>query len=153
MKLDCYIELRLYLIFKKMKDIIKRVVIGVISGALLGYLTFLFVSNITIVQTWYIQFQTLYFLILVVVCLILFIFFAVYPVHFRMTKGTLFVLGLALIIIGQTVLLNDIVNKVYIGDIFSLLGVVLTLLAWTNVLITDKVKKVKAGKKVEIIEV
>jgi ABC-type sulfate transport system permease component len=70
-----------------------------------------------------------------------------------MTKGTLFVLGLALIIIGQTVLLNDIENKVYIGDIFSLLGVILTLLAWTNVLITDKVKKVKAGKKVEIIEV
>jgi len=33
------------------------------------------------------------------------------------------------------------------------LGVVLTLLAWTNVLITDKVKKMKADKKVEIIEV
>jgi hypothetical protein len=82
-----------------MKDIIKRVVIGVISGALLGYLTFLFMSNITIVQTGYTQFATLYFLILVVVCLVLFIFFAVYPVHFRMTKGTLFVLGLALIII------------------------------------------------------
>jgi ABC-type sulfate transport system permease component len=70
-----------------------------------------------------------------------------------MTKGTLFVLGLALIIIGQTVLLNDITTKVYVGDIFSLLGVVLTLLARTNVLITDKVRKVKADKKVEIIEV
>ena len=136
-----------------MKDIIKRVVIGVISGALLGYLAFLFVSKITIVQTGYTQFATLYFLILVVVCLVLFIFFAVYPVHFRMTKGTLFVFGLALIIIGQTVLLNDVATKVYVGDIFSLLGVVLTLLARTNVLITDKVKKVKADKKVEIIEV
>lgn len=136
-----------------MKDIIKRVVIGVISGALLGYLAYLFVSNITIVQTGYTQFNTLYFLILIVVCLILFIFFAVYPVHFRMTKGTLFVFGLALIIIGQTVLLNNLTTKVYVGDIFSLLGVVLTLLARTNVLITDKVKKVKADKKVEIIEV
>lgn len=136
-----------------MKDIIKRVVIGVISGALLGYLAYLFVSNITIVQTGYTQFNTLYFLILVVVCLILFIFFAVYPVHFRMTKGTLFVFGLALIIIGQTVLLNNLTTKVYVGDLFSLIGVVLTLLARTNVLITDKVKKMKADKKVEIIEV
>jgi hypothetical protein len=51
------------------------------------------------------------------------------------------------------VLLNDIETKVYVGDIFSLLGVVLTLLAWTNVLITDKVRKAKANKKVEIIEV
>jgi hypothetical protein len=50
-------------------------------------------------------------------------------------------------------LLNDITTKVYVGDIFSLLGVVLTLLARTNVLITDKVRKVKADKKVEIIEV
>jgi hypothetical protein len=55
--------------------------------------------------------------------------------------------------LGQTVFLNDIVNKVYVGDIFSLLGVVLTLLAWTNVLITDKARKTKADKKVKIIEV
>ena len=138
---------------KNMKDIIKRVVIGIISGALLGYLAYLFTQHITIVQSEYLPYSTLYFLILVAVCLILFVFFAVYPVHFRMTKGTLFVFGLALIIMGQTVFLNDVANKVYVGDIFSLLGVVLTLLAWSNVLITDKVRKTKADKKVEVIEV
>ncbi|MFA7298594.1 MAG: hypothetical protein WC010_03025 [Candidatus Absconditabacterales bacterium] len=70
-----------------------------------------------------------------------------------MTKATLFVLGLALIIIGDTVLLNDVTTYVYIGDIFKVLGVVLTLLAWTNLLITDKVKKQKQDKNIEIIEV
>lgn len=83
----------------------------------------------------------------------MFIFFGVYPIHFRMTKATLFVMGIALIIIGDTVLLNDVSTYVYIGDIFKILGVILTLLAWTNVLITDKVKKKGQSKKIEVIEV
>ncbi len=70
-----------------------------------------------------------------------------------MTKATLFVLGIALIIIWDTVLLNDVSTHVYIGDIFKVLWVFLTLLAWTNILITDKVKKQKQDKNVEIIEI
>jgi hypothetical protein len=58
-----------------------------------------------------------------------------------------------LIIIGDTVLLNDITNHVYISDLFKFIGVVLTLLAWSNVLITDKVKKQKQASKIEVIEV
>jgi hypothetical protein len=136
-----------------MKDILKRVGIGLVSGALLGYLAFLFFQQAIIVDSAYLAYATSYYIILAVICLILFIFFAVYPVHFRMTKGTLFVIGIALILISKTVLVNDGLKHIYIGDIFAVLGVVLTLLAWTNVLITDKVKKVKADKKVEIIEV
>jgi len=70
-----------------------------------------------------------------------------------MTKATLFVMGLALIVIWDTVLLNDITTYVYVGDIFKVLWVILTLLAWTNVLITDKVKKKKQEKNVQVIEV
>ncbi len=70
-----------------------------------------------------------------------------------MTKSTLFVIGIALIVIWDTVLLNDITNHVYIADMFKVVGVFLTLLAWTNVLITDKVLKKKQDKKVEVIEI
>lgn len=70
-----------------------------------------------------------------------------------MSKATLFVCGLALIIIWDTVLTNNPMSLVYVADLFKLLGVVLTLLAWTNVLVTDKVKKEKADSKIEIIEV
>lgn len=136
-----------------MKDIIKRIFISIISGWLIGYLAYLFFQNTIIVQGWFIQYNTLYYLILILICLFLFILFGVYPVHFKMTKATLFVLGIALIIIGDTVLLNDVTTYVYIWDIFKVVGVVLTLLAWTNVLITDKVKKQKQAKNVEIIEV
>ena len=140
-----------FLVF--MKDILKRILISIISGWLIGYLAYLFFQNTIIVQGWFIQYNTLYYLILILICLFLFILFGVYPVHFKMTKATLFVLGIALIIIGDTVLLNDVTTYVYIWDIFKVVGVVLTLLAWTNVLITDKVKKQKQAKNVEIIEV
>lgn len=136
-----------------MKDIIKRVIISCISWIFLGYLAYLFFQNIIIVQSWFIGFNTLYYIILIVICLFLFIFFGIYPIHFRLTKATLFVLGLALIVIWDTVLLNDVTTYVYVGDIFKVLWVVLTLLAWTNILITDKVIKKKQEKNIEIIEI
>ncbi len=136
-----------------MKDILKRILISIISGWLIGYLAYLFFQNTIIVQGWFVQYNTIYYLILILICLFLFILFGVYPIHFRMTKATLFVLGIALIIIGDTVLLNDVTTYVYIWDMFKVVGIVLTLLAWTNVLITDKVKKQKQAKNVEIIEV
>lgn len=136
-----------------MKDIIKRIIISVISWLFLGYLAYLFFQNTVIVQLAYIDYNILYYLILVAICLFLFILFGIYPVHFRLTKATLFVLGIGLIIIWDTVLLNDVATYVYIGDIFKVLWVILTLLAWTNVLITDKITKTKQQKNIEVIEV
>ncbi len=136
-----------------MKDIIKRISISVISWLFIWYLAYLFFQNTVIVQSWFEQYNILYYFILVLICLFLFVLFGIYPIHFRMTKATLFVIGIVLIIIWDTVLLNDITTHVYVGDLFKLVWVVLTLLAWTNVLITDKVKKQKQNKKIEIIEV
>jgi len=110
----CRLLIALFFVYENMKDIIKRLVIGVISGALLGYLAFLFIQGTVIVQSGYTQYVTLYYFILAVICLILFVFFAVHPVHFRMTKATLFVIGIALILIGKTVLLNDAATMVYV---------------------------------------
>ncbi len=136
-----------------MKDIIKRISISIVSWLFIWYLAYLFFQNTIIVQSWFIEYNVLYYIILFLVCLFLFILFGIYPIHFRLTKATLFVIGIALIIIGDTVLINDVSTYVYIGDIFKVLWVILTLLAWTNVLVTDKVKKIQADKKVEIIEV
>ena len=136
-----------------MKDIIKRIIISIISWWFIGYLAYLFFQNIIIVQSWFVEYNALYYLILIVICLFLFILFGIYPVHFRLTKATLFVLGLALIVIWDTVLLNDVTNYVYVGDIFKVLWVVLTLLAWTDILVTDKVIKKKQEKNIEVIEI
>jgi len=136
-----------------MKDIIKRISISVVSWLFLGYLAYLFFQGTVIVQWAYLERNTLYFLILTLICLFLFILFGIYPIHFRLTKATLFVIGLALIVIWDTVLLNDITTYVYVGDVFKVLWVILTLLAWSNLLITDKVLKKKQEKNIEIIEV
>ena len=136
-----------------MKDIVKRIIISIITWLFLWYLIYLFFQGTIIVQSYYLDYNTLYYLVLILICIFLFIFFGVYPVHFRLTKATLFVIGIALIIIWDTVLINDITTHVYVGDLFKVLWVVLTLLAWTNILITDKIKKIKSDKKVEIIEI
>ena len=135
-----------------MKDIIKRIIISVVSWLFLGYLAYLFFQGTVIVQSAYLEWITLYFLVLTLICLFLFILFGIYPVHFRLTKATLFVIGLALIVIWDTVLLNNITTYVYVWDIFKVLWVVLTLLAWSNLLITDKIQKKKQEKNIEIIE-
>lgn len=136
-----------------MKDLLKRIVISAVSWALIWYLIFLFFWNNIIVQTYFLDYNNWYYLILILVCLVLFVFFWVYPVHFRMTKATLFVIWIALIIVWDNILLNDVTKFVYVADLFKIIWVVLTLLARTNVLITDKVKLKWINKKVEIIEV
>ena len=136
-----------------MKDLIKRILISSISGVLLWYLAFLFLQKTVIVQTWFLEYNYVYYIILALICVYLFIFFGIYPVYLKITKATVFVAWIALIIIGDTVLLNDATTHVYISDLFKFIGVVLTLLAWSNVLITDKVKKQRKDSKIEVIEV
>lgn len=136
-----------------MGDLIKRIVISLVSGSLLGYLLFLF-TKWTVVVSWeFIEYNVLYYIILAVICLYIFVLFGIYPIHFKMSKASLFVFGLGLIVIWDTVLINNINTSVFVWDIFKVIGVVLTLLAWTNVLVTDKVRKEKLDSKVEIIEV
>lgn len=137
----------------QMKDLIKRILISLVSGGLLGYLLFLLTKWSVIVHGEFLEYNNIYYVILAVVCLYLFILFGIYPIAHKMSKATLFVFGLALIVIWDTVLVNNPTDMVYVSDLFKLIGVVLTLLAWTNVLVTDKVRKEKADKKVEIIEV
>ena len=136
-----------------MKDVLKRLIIGVISGAYMWYLIFLFMWWQTIVGSGYEQYNLRYFLILMLVLLVLFIFFSIHPIHFRMTKWTLFVMWIFLIIIWNGVLLDDVKNYIFVWDLFEILWVVLALLARTNVLITSKITKQSKDKKVEVIEV
>lgn len=136
-----------------MKDLLKRLSIAIISWWLFWYVLYLFLKGQTIVQTGFSEYNMIYILVLLVSCLYLFVFFAVYPIYIKMSKVTLLVLGIALIIMGDTVLINIPDQKIYISDIIKVFGVIISLLSWTNVFITSKVKKEKETKKVEIIEI
>ncbi len=142
-----------YLCFVKMKDILKRIVISIIFGALIWYLLFLFMNSAIIVQWEFLESNNLYYIILLAICVYLFVFFGIYPINIKMTKATLFVMGLALVIIWDTVLTNNSSNYVFVADLFKVVWVLLSILCWTNLLVTDKVKKIKDSKNIEIIEV
>lgn len=69
-----------------------------------------------------------------------------------MTKATLIVIGLVLILLGHYVLLNDPTTRVYVGDLVKVFGVAITLMGPTGLLITHEAKKKQQESKMEIIE-
>ena len=142
-----------YFFMRTMKDLLKRCCIWLISGGFLWYLAYLFMKGIVFVQGWLPLSVSRYYLIITLIFVFLFIFFALYPVHFKMNKATLFLVWLCLLVLGDTIFINTPEQGVFVGDLLKLLGVLLILLAWTNVLITDKVNNDKKMKKIEIIEV
>lgn len=136
-----------------MRDIIKRFGIIVVYGALLAYIVYLYGIGATIVQWAYLDFNVIMYVLLFVFSLYKFVFYGVYPVKINFSKITLFVLGVALLFVGEYVLINNTSQGVYIADLIKIVAVVLIVLSPTNILHTDKVMKKDKAKWVEIIEV
>ncbi len=106
-----------------------------------------------LVQPEYQNVNILFYLILIAISLYVSVFYGFYPIHIKFSRATLFVLGLAAIIMGKTLFLNDPLNGVYFGDLSAILGVVLIVVGPTNIITTTSVKKKKEEKNLEIIEV
>jgi len=136
-----------------MKDLLKRGVIGLICILAISYLAYLFLWQQIIVQTYFAERNTLYLCVLILAFVYIFIFFALTPFYFKISKVSLFVLWISLIVLWDGVLVNDINKQIYVGDIVKLLWVIITLLAFTNFFVTNKVKKQHEESKVEIIEI
>ncbi len=136
-----------------MKDLLKRISIGIISWSFIWYLTYLFISWQVIVHQWFSEFNILYYTVLAVVGVYLFILFAVHPIYMKISKAALFVMWIALVLIGDTVLVNNSDLYIYVSDITKILGSFLVVLAWTNFFVSAKAKKQKEDSKLEVIEV
>lgn len=136
-----------------MKDFLKRFSISVISISMISYLVYLFLNKQIIVQSQFIEYNVVYMVILVLIFLYLLILFGIYPIYFRMTKASLFVLWIAMIILWNNVLINNVDLNIYISDFIKILWVCFLMFCWNNVLITDKIKKQKNDSKLEIIEI
>lgn len=140
---------------KNRTDIIKRTIITTVCAAFLAYMIYLFSNNQIIVQGEYTNLNMLFYVILILIVFYKMMFFGIKPkaiFGMKMTKATTFVLWITLILLGNYVLLNNVESKVYIWDIVTVLWVIMTILAPTNILITKKIKKQKQNSKMEIIE-
>lgn len=136
-----------------MKDIIKRSIVFIVFWAFLLYLCYLLFQGQAITTPEYTHLNLIIHIILIIFCIYILGFYGIYPIHIKFSRPALFFLGIALVIISQTILANDGARGIIIGDLFSVLWVLTLLLFPTNVLTTNKVKKKKAEKNVEIIEV
>ncbi len=136
-----------------MKDLLKRISIGIISWSFIGYLLYLFFTGKVIVHLWFLEFNILYYIVLVVVGIYLFVLFAIHPIYMKISKVSLFVMWISLVLIGDSVLINNSELYIYIQDLVKILGSFLVVLAWTNFFVSSKAKKQKEESKLEIIEV
>jgi peptidoglycan/LPS O-acetylase OafA/YrhL len=136
-----------------MKDNIKRAIVVLLFGAFIAYLFYLIIQGYPITTPEFSNLNLIVNILLIALCMLIIAFYGIYPLHIRFSRPALLVLSLALIVFSQTIIANDGPNGVFMGDIFSVAGVVILILFPTNLLTTDKVKKHKAKKNEVIIEV
>jgi peptidoglycan/LPS O-acetylase OafA/YrhL len=136
-----------------MKDLVKRGIVMAIFLAFLFYLLSLIIQGQAITTPEYANLNVIIYSILIALCVYLVVFYGVYPIHIKFSRPGLLVVGLALIVFSQTIMRNNGSEGVFMGDIFSVAGVIILILFPTNLLTTEKVKKHKTKKNEVVIEV
>ena len=71
------------------------------------------------------------------------IVYGIYPLYHPMQKRILAILGIAAIIFGQVVLLNDYNTFMYAGDIVKIFGVMIVWFGATGLLTSKKIAEQK----------
>ncbi len=135
-----------------MFDLIKRILVNIISGAVIIYTWSLISSQTIIVQPEYSGMNFVSLLIMIALAGYMMIVYGIYPLYHPMQKRILAILGIAAIIFGQVVLLNDYNTFMYAGDIVKIFGVMIVWFGATGLLTSKKIAEQKKWKSIEIIE-
>ena len=136
-----------------MKDYIKRLLLLIVFWVFAWYLVYSIAIWKQIVEPQFRNLNYIFYFILIAICLYIAVFYALYPIHIKFSRSTLFVLGLSAIIMWKTVFLDDPMNNVYFWDLSCVLWVLILIIGPTNLIQTASVKKEKEEKDLEIIEV
>lgn len=135
-----------------MFDIIKRILVTVISGAVIVYTWSLISSQAIIVQPEYSGMNFVSLLAMIAVAIYMMVVYGVYPLYHAMQKRILAIVGIATIIFGHVVLLNDYNTGMYAGDIMKVFWVLIIWFGATGLLTSKKIIQQKKEKSLEIIE-
>jgi len=136
-----------------MKDIIKRSIITILSLLIIIYLIYCFNHGIIITNSSFLNQNSNYYIILILIFLYTAIIHWIYPIHIKINKPVLFFIWIFLIIISKITLNNNWQLWIYFWDIFIVIWVIITLLSPTNILIPQKIINKKKSKKIQVIEV
>lgn len=134
-------------------DTIKRISIIIVFWLFISYLVYLFLLERPIVRVEYLDYNIFLTIILILLCMYVTIFYGIYPIKVKFSRATLFVIGLATLLIAKMILENDPLRGIFIWDIAAILGVIILITGPTNLIVTKKTKKAVKEKDLEIIEV
>jgi len=135
-----------------MFDLIKRILVTLIGGAVILYTGTLISTQAIIVQPEYSGMNLVSLLSMIAIAGYMMVVYGIYPLYHPMQKRILGVVGIAAIVFGQVVLLNDYNTSMYAGDIVKIFGVMIVWFGATGLLTSKKIAEQKKWKSIEIIE-
>lgn len=134
-------------------DIVKRSIFGLIFLAAITYLVFLFSTWVIIVNEKFLDKNNIILWFYWLIFIYYFVFYTIRQTYIKKHKLRNTLIWIFLIISSQSFLLNSGHEWLYFADIFTVIWIFLTIIWPTNLLISNKVKKERQDKKMEIIEV
>lgn len=134
-----------------MKDI-KKILIWVIFWCFILLLTYLYTNKIILVKTNFENLNDLIYIIFFVICFYYLIIYCIRPTYFRLFKFINTLIWLVVIFVSQYLIVNSWPDWIFYWDIICVIGVILTIIWPTNLLVSKELKESKDSKNIEIIE-
>jgi predicted neutral ceramidase superfamily lipid hydrolase len=138
-----------FIISMKIWDIIRKSLLSLVLAWIVVYLLWLWTNWAIIVNEWN---NILAYVLLLVVFGYVFINYVVYTFHIKWNRVTLAILGLLLLVVWDTTLINDAANTVYIGDLTKILWVLFLIAGPAKLFLSKKKQEEIKESKMEVIE-
>lgn len=148
-----YSKYIIFIYLQKNMEIVKRSIFGIIFLSILSYLVFLIFTWVVVVLPEYSKLNISILIFYIIIFLYYLFFYIIKPSYVKKHKLRNTLIGIFLITSSQSYLLNAGHLNTYFADIFTVIGVFLTIIWPTNLLISKKIKQKNQEKKMEVIEV
>ena len=126
-----------------MIDLIKRILVTIVTGVVIIYTGALISASAMIVQPEHAGMNFISILAMLAIAIYMMIVYGIYPLYHPMQKRTLPIVGLATILFGQSILANDYNTGIYAGDIMKIFGAMILWFGATGLLTSKKVTEQK----------
>ena len=140
------------LVFRlSMIDTIKRTIVILINGWLLVYAFRLLIQQTIITKTEFIWLNAVVTIAIIMIAWYILITYGIYPMYHKYQKWVLFLIGVAAIVVGYEMLINDTEKMIYVSDIVRVFGVLTVWLGATGVI--TKTKTITEQKRLQNVEI